>query len=458
MQSAFVVNDDRIVRQAEEEGETYADFYWSGLPGMNVHLLTIGDELLIGQTENTNAAWLGTHLSRLGLHVERTVTVGDDHETMQEELDRALHHAEVVLLTGGLGPTHDDVTRDVLADYFDAPLRSDSDLMDRIRRYYERRGRQMPEAAPKLAQVPEGFETLDNPVGAAVGLWHEPSIEGTDRLVGVLPGIPQEMKGIFEASVQPRLSARADAQSLVYRTLVTAGIGESSLQQRLDDVPDRLGEGLALAYLPSTSGVRLRLTAKEGKGEAAEQRLDRLESRIRDQAGEHVIGTGQVTLEEVLGRHLREAGCTIGSAESATGGLIGHRLTGISGASEYYEGSIVAYDNRVKREMLGVTSETLEEYGAVSEAVAVAMAAGVRDRLDVDVGVATTGIAGPTGGTDEKPVGTVWLGYADPVRTQAVRRQFVEDRTLNKELFATSALDLARREITDREGDGWIPR
>ncbi len=425
---------------------------------MNVHLLTIGDELLIGQTENTNAAWLGERLSELGFQMERTVTVGDDPETMREELDRAVHRARVVLLTGGLGPTHDDVTREVLADYFDAPLRTDDELMARVRRYYERRGRQMPKAAPKLAQVPEGFETLDNPVGAAVGLWHESSVDGRDRYVGVLPGIPQEMKGIFDAAVQPRLEARTDIQPVTYRTLVTSGIGESSLQERLDALPDRLGDGLTLAYLPSTSGVRLRLTAVEGHDTPADERLDRLEAEIRERAGEHVIGTGRVTLEEVLGDTLREADWTIGSAESATGGLIGHRITGVSGSSDYYEGSIVAYANRAKQDLLGVTDEALEEYGAVSEAVAVAMAAGVRERLDVDVGISTTGIAGPGGGTDEKPVGTVWLGYADDTHTRAVRRQFVEDRTLNKELFATAALDLARREIADHEGEGWIPR
>jgi nicotinamide-nucleotide amidase len=259
--------------------------------------------------------------------------------------------------------------------------------------------------------------------------------------------------------VQPRLEAQPDVHDTAHRTLVTSGIGESALQERLGDLSDVLGAELGLAYLPSTSGVRLRLTATNGDTSAAQDLLDRLEARIRERAGEHVIGTGDVTLEEVLGRRLRAAGRTVGSAESATGGLIGHRLTGVSGSSDYYEGSVVAYANRVKQSVLGVTEEALSTYGAVSEPVAVQMAAGVREALGVDVGVATTGIAGPSGGTEEKPVGTVWLGYADEVRTRAVRRQFVEDRTLNKELFATAALDLARRELEDRaDGDDWIPR
>ena len=426
---------------------------------MNAHLLTIGDELLIGQTTNTNAAWLGERLSRLGVQVERTVTVGDDPDTMRDELDRAVRQARLTVLTGGLGPTHDDVTREVLADYFEAPLRTDDEILDRIRRYYERRGRQMPRSAPALAQVPEGFETLDNPVGAAVGLWFSGTLEGADRLVAVLPGIPQEMNGIFESAVEPRLKAEEDVHAVAHRTLVTSGIGESALQERLGDLSDLLGEELGLAYLPSTSGVRLRLTATNGDTAAAQNQLDRLEARIRERAGAHVIGTGDAELEEVLGRRLRAAGRTIASAESATGGLIGHRLTGVSGSSAYYEGSVVAYANRIKRSVLGVRADAIEEHGAVSEPVALQMAGGVREALDVDVGVATTGIAGPTGGTEEKPVGTVWLGYADGVGARAVRRQFVEDRTLNKELFATAALDLVRRRLEERtDEDDWIPR
>ncbi len=417
---------------------------------MKAHLLTIGDELLIGQTTNTNAAWLGERLSRLGVEVERTVTVGDDPDRMWEELDRSAQRATLLLLTGGLGPTHDDVTREVVADYFDAPLQTDDEILSRIRRYYERRGRQMPSAGSKLAQVPEGFDILENPVGAAVGLWHEATVAGRKRLVGVLPGVPEEMKGIFEGAVQPRLERQSDLRDVTHRTLVTSGIGESSLQERLGDLSDLLGENLHLAYLPSTSGVRLRLTALHRDPDVAAERLDRLEGRIRARAGSHVIGTGDVTLEEVLGDQLREAGRTVVSAESATGGLIGHRLTGVSGSSDYYLGSVVAYANAVKQSVLGVEEDILKEYGAVSEPVAVQMAEGVRERLDADVGVATTGIAGPTGGTDEKPVGTVWLGYADDTRSRAVRQQFVENRSLNKELFATAALDLVRREQARR--------
>jgi nicotinamide-nucleotide amidase len=262
------------------------------------------------------------------------------------------------------------------------------------------------------------------------------------------------MKGIFEGAVEPRLENRTDLREVMHRTLITSGIAESLLQERLGDLSDLLDENLHLAYLPSTSGVRLRLTAANGTASPAEQRLDRLEARIRDRVGMHVIGTGDVTLEEVLGDQLRTANRTIAAAESATGGLIGHRLTSVGGSSDYFAGSVVAYANAVKEAVLGVETDILTEYGAVSEPVALQMAEGVRDRLGVDVGVATTGIAGPTGGTPQKPVGTVWLGYADDVRSRAVRQQFVEDRTLNKELFASAALDLVRREQVRRAQRG----
>jgi len=412
---------------------------------VDAQILTIGDELLLGQTTNTNAAWLGTRLSQLGIRVGRGTTVRDTSRAIQQELDRAFETARLVVTTGGLGPTHDDVTREVVAEYFDTPLQMDEDVLDRIRQYYEQRNRQMPASGPALAQVPAGFDVLDNPVGAAVGLWYEE--EDADRLLAVLPGIPEEMKAIFDASIQPRLEAQPTVEDIYHRTLITAGIGETALQERLGDLSDVLSEDVHLAYLPSTSGVRLRLTTEAGASNP-DDRLDHVESIIRDRAGDHLIGTGDVTLEEVLGDMLQEREATIGSAESATGGLIGHRLTGVSGSSDYFLGSIVAYANRVKQNVLGVETDALQEYGAVSEAVARQMAEGARDVLGTTVGVSTTGIAGPAGGTPEKPVGTVWVGYADSSTSRAHRHQFVEDRALNKELFASAALELARQGLS----------
>ncbi|MEF8817403.1 MAG: competence/damage-inducible protein A [Salinibacter sp.] len=410
---------------------------------MKAQLLTIGDELLIGQTTNTNAAWLGGRLSRLGVRMTRTVTVGDTPDTITQELDRAYEEARLVICTGGLGPTHDDRTRDVVAEYFGAPLRTDADLLARVRQYYEQRSREVPESGRALAQVPEGFEVLENPVGAAVGLWHE-AADG--RLIAVLPGIPAEMKAIFDASVEPRLEQQPGVGEVRHRTLVTAGIPETLLQERLGDLSEALRDDVSLAYLPSTSGVRLRLSA-DAEQTRAEARLDEVAAVIRERAGDYIIGTGDLTLEMVLADTLRDRDATIAAAESATGGLIGHRLTGVSGASDYFLGSVVAYANAVKQAVLGVRAETLREHGAVSEAVAIEMADGARAALDATVGISTTGIAGPTGGTPKKPVGTVWVGVADADGAHATHHQFVEDRTLNKELFASAALERARRSL-----------
>ena len=245
---------------------------------MKAHLLTIGDELLIGQTTNTNAAWLGQRLSDLGVRVGRSVTVGDARTTIRGELDRAYAEARLVVCTGGLGPTHDDLTREVVAEYFDAPLQADDILLDRVRQYYEQRGREMPDSAPALAQVPDGFETLNNPVGAAVGLWHE-AADG--RLIALLPGIPEEMKAIFDASVEPLLEQQPGVGEVHHRTLVTAGIAETLLQERLGDLSDALGDDVHLAYLPSTSGVRLRLSADADETDAI-GRLNEVEAVIRE--------------------------------------------------------------------------------------------------------------------------------------------------------------------------------
>ena len=408
---------------------------------MKAELLTIGDELLIGQTTNTNAAWLGRRLSRLGVRMARTVTMSDTRDAIQQELDRAYQDARLVVCTGGLGPTHDDVTRTVVGEYFDAPLYTDDALLDRVRRYYNRRDREMPDAAPRLAQVPEGFEPLDNPVGAAVGLWYEAA---GGRLIVLLPGIPDEMKSIFDASVEPRLGALPGVGEVHHRTLVTAGIPETALQERLGDLSGALRDDVHLAYLPSTSGVRLRLSVDAAEADAT-ARLNEVASVIRERAGNCIIGTGDVTLEDALGHLLRDRDATIAAAESATGGLIGHRLTGVSGSSDYFLGSIVAYADRVKQAVLGVDDAAFREHGAVSEAVAVQMAEGVQEALGTTIGVSTTGIAGPTGGTPEKPVGTVWVGVADADGAHATHHQFVEDRTLNKELFASAALERARR-------------
>lgn len=414
---------------------------------MKAHIISIGDELLIGQTVNTNAAWIGQQLSMQGIEVVAVTTIGDAADAIRHALDEAFEHATLVVTTGGLGPTHDDVTKRIVAEYFGRALAESADLMARIRQYYDRSGRDVPDAARQLALVPEGFDLLRNPIGTAPGLWYASEGAGRERLLAVLPGVPQEMKGIMDAAVLPRLKAHGDLQAVQHRTLQTTGIGESSLQEKIEDLVADLEDALHLAYLPSTSGVRLRLSAFGSDAEEAETRLDAFEDRLRERIDTYIFGRGDQRLETVLGELLRERGLTVATAESCTGGFVAHRFTNVSGSSDYFVGSVIAYANGVKVNQLGVDPVALQEEGAVSEAVALQMAHGVRQRLDADIGVATTGIAGPSGGTPEKPVGTIWLGYADAQGERAVRLQFAQDRQLNKELFSTSALELVRRQL-----------
>ncbi len=421
---------------------------------MKAHLLTIGDELLIGQTVNTNAAWLGEQLSLLGAEVVGSSVVGDETETIRDELRRAFERADLVVTTGGLGPTHDDVTKKVVADFFGVSLREDAEIARRIESYYAETDRSVPAAVRALAEVPEGFDILENPAGTAPGLWRaEAPANGTaPRVLIVLPGVPQEMQQIMEAAGLPRLQERADLQTVAHRTLLTTGIVESSLQEKIGGVVQAMdGGALKLAYLPSTSGVRLRLTARADTREAAEAQLDHLDAALRARVEKYIFGMGKDTLEAAVGRMLTERGLTVAAAESATAGYLMHRLTKVSGASAYFLGGVVAYGNAVKESALDVEALVFENEGAVSEEAARQMAKGARERLGADLGVSTTGVAGPTGGTARKPVGTVWIGFADAAGTHARRFRFTKDRQINIELFSTAALEMLRRQLLRRD-------
>lgn len=414
---------------------------------MRAVVLTIGDELLIGQIHNTNASWLGEQLSAAGIDLARMITIGDDSDELFREIERSLSDSDLLILTGGLGPTHDDITREVLADYLDVDLLFDSHTFEHIQQRFQARGRRMPESNRSQAMVPEGFEVLPNPWGTAPGLWRSLEMEGRERIIAVLPGVPHEMEGLFRSEVQPRLLARKDLRIIRHKTLRTAGIGESALQEKIGDVSDLLSPGVRLAYLPASSGVRLRMSVAASSTTEVGRMLGQLESRLRDRLGAYIFGTDEETLEEVLGRMLAERSLTIAVAESCTGGYVSHQITNVSGSSAYMAGGIVAYSNKVKSELLGVQAETLEREGAVSKAVAEEMAEGVRELLRADIGISTTGIAGPTGGTVDKPVGTVWVAYADARGTHAMLLHLVTERILNKELTTTALLNAVRRRL-----------
>ena len=417
---------------------------------MTGHLLTVGDEILLGQIVDTNAAWLGERLADAGVDVRRSETVGDDHAEIVAAIERATADgAHVIVVTGGLGPTHDDVTKSAVAHVFGRDLEFRPDVLAQIEARYATRGRTMPAVGRVMAEVPAGFDALPNPRGSAPGLWGERTVGGRAQVVAVLPGVPHEMIAIAQGSVLPRLVARQDGVVLS-RTLLTVGTGESDLAAMIAETVDGLTDGLRLAYLPGLGTVRIRVTARGADRDAARRGLDRASDAIRDTLGRLVFGEGEETLEGVVLDDLAARGLTLAVAESCTGGAVAARLTLVPGASRAFRGGVVAYDNEVKTSLLGVGRATLDAEGAVSEAVARQMAAGIRTRLAADVGVAVTGIAGPTGGTPDKPVGTVWMAFDDGETPRAVRLQLTPDREVNIALSVTAALDLVRRQLLRR--------
>jgi len=420
---------------------------------LTLTLLTVGDELLIGQVVNTNAAWIGEQLSAIGLSVARVVSVGDDAGAIGDELLRGLAQTDGVLITGGLGPTHDDITKRAVAAALGLRLEFREDLLAEVRRKFEARGRPMADANRLLAEVPEGFEPLANPVGTAPGLWYAGAAPGAagERVVAILPGVPFEMKTLLREHVLPRLAVRQGEAALVQKTLHTAGAGESDLAASLDGLEDRLSDRLKLAFLPNYGTVRLRITALGDTRPDAAARLAAFEAYLRERLGDFVFGEGEVTLAAVVGEVLRARGLTVAVAESCTGGRIADAITDVPGASGYFRGGAVVYGNDTKSSLLDVDAATIARDGAVSEAVARALAAGVRERLSADLGLSATGVAGPGGGTPDKPVGTVWIGYADETGTHAVRLQLTPERHLNKRLTTTYALDLLRRQLLRRD-------
>ena len=423
---------------------------------MRAHLLTIGDEILIGQIVDTNAAWLGETLTALGIRVMRADSIGDDRAGIGMAVGEALLGSDLVIVTGGLGPTHDDVTKAAIQDLFGVSSRFDPDIFEHVKARFAHRGLVMPERNRSQAEIPNGFEPLVNPVGTAPGLWRP--ADGVHGILVVMPGVPHEMKAITAGEVVPRLAAQGGLGAIFQVTFLTTGIGESSLQEKLGPLDEWLGPDCSVAYLPSIHGVRLRLTGHGNDATEAERRVLPLREHVVAMAGRWIFGQGDDTLEGCVGRLLERAGATLGIAESCTGGLIGHRLTNVPGASNYVRGVVVAYDNRVKVDVLGVPDVLLEHHGAVSRDVAIAMAVGARRITGADFSLSTTGIMGPGGGTEDKPVGTVWIAVDSRFgETHAVLLRLGTDRVRNKERAATAALDLLRRTIAGQVFQGPEP-
>ncbi len=407
---------------------------------MVIEIITIGDELLIGQIVNSNAAYLGKQLTALGLEVKWTTTVGDDAANLKQAIANAMHRADMVIMTGGLGPTHDDITKNVAAEFFDSKLVYKPEILDRLKQAFAARGIKMAAINEVQAQVPEKARIIDNPVGTAPGL----IFERDGKLCFILPGVPFEMKAMCEATVFPMLKGKG--QTILQKTVRTTGIPESSLFERLGDIK-QLEELAKVAFLPKSTGVDIRLTVHGMDAAECESRLARALQIVRVRAGEFIYAYDDGDLEEVVAQLFFETKKTVAVAESCTGGLLAHKLTNISGSSAYFERGVVAYSNRAKVDILGVPAELIEKFGAVSAECAVAMAEGVREISGADFGVSTTGIAGPTGGTPEKPVGLVYIGFAKAGESYSKRMLFINDRITNKERTVQAALNLLRMEV-----------
>ncbi|MBI4597211.1 MAG: competence/damage-inducible protein A [Candidatus Omnitrophica bacterium] len=406
---------------------------------MQAEILAIGSELTSGATVNTNAAYLARRLAERGLRCARQVVVSDEPDALAGALRQALAQCDVLITTGGLGPTFDDMTIELISRVTARPLTYSAAAAATIKRFYSRRHRPLQHAALRQAYLPQGGEALPNPIGTAPGLWL--SYEGQTLIA--LPGVPSEMRAIMEQSVLPRLTRLGGATIIQTRTLRTAGLVELSIEAILKAL--RIPPAIEVGLYPSLRMVDIRLTATANSPSTATTALARLESRLRGRLGRNVYGTGDETLEEVLGALLVRQRTTLAIAESCTGGLVSDRITNISGSSRYVRGAVVAYHNEVKHRPLGVSKDVLTRWGAVSAQTAAAMAEGVRRLVGADIGLSVTGIAGPTGGTVKKPVGLVYLGLSDGRGTHTQRHQFFGDRLSIKMQAAQTALDWLRR-------------
>ena len=412
---------------------------------MKLEIVTIGTELLLGYTVDSNAAELGRALAAAGAEIIRRVTVADRPEAIRAAVAEALERTGFVLTTGGLGPTRDDMTKTVVAELFGKRLVVDDALLAGIEARFQRLGRPMPAINRTQAQLPEGATILPNPRGTAPGLWIE---DARGRVAVLLPGVPREMRGLLVEEVLPRLvhhdAPGARPRVVLSRTVRTTGVPESALAERLGSIEGEIAP-LTLAYLPSTDGVDLRLTAWSLEQRDAETRLTTAAARLQQLAGEHWYGHDEADLAAVVLEALRRNRQRLGVAESCTGGMVAERITNIPGASDTFIGGVVAYADVIKTAALKVPLETLQAHGSVSEETVCAMAEGAQRLFSTEASIAVTGIAGPGGGTPEKPVGTVWLAARVDTDTRAVKRVFPGDREEVRRRGAQAALDLLRR-------------
>ena len=408
-------------------------------------IITIGDEILIGQIVDTNSASISKHLNAAGITVEEKTSIGDEAEQIEQTLQRVLLSSQIVIITGGLGPTKDDITKHTLARIFHSSMHEDERVCNHVRTLLERRGITFNELNRGQAMVPDCCTVLFNAYGTAPGMWFETEQGG---VVISLPGVPFEMEHLMEDEVMPRLKAHFALHANVHRTMITAGLPESMLAERIEEWENALPKWMKLAYLPSPNIVRLRLSAYNREdGTLAREAINAEFDKLYNIIPGHIVGFEGATMQSLVHEVMRERGLTLAVAESCTGGTIASLFTAMAGASAYFLGGVVAYANEVKRDVLGVNYDDIMTHGAVSETVARQMAEGVRRTTGADYAIATTGIAGPTGGSEAKPVGTVWMAVATPTHTVAVMRNSGLDRGQIISRASAYAIELLYKEL-----------
>ncbi len=414
---------------------------------MNATIITIGDELLIGQVVDTNSCFIGRKFGDCGIRIVERCSIGDDADTIVATLDRVLTKSEIVIITGGLGPTKDDLTKHTLARYFGCKLVRDEATYQFVEQMLARRGIEFNELNQAQALVPESCTVLPNRNGTAPGMWFD-TTDG--KVVISLPGVPFEMEELITGEVIPRLTERFALRSNVHKTLITFGMAESVLAATIAEWEDALPEQLHLAYLPNAKSIRLRLSCYDVDREEGQRMIDKAFEELERIIPDYIMGYEGASVAEEVAKLLKERGATLAVAESCTGGRIANTFTSMAGSSEYFLCGVVSYANSAKQNILGVEADTLQQYGAVSQQVAEQMAEGVRRVAGSDYAIATTGIAGPTGGSEAKPVGTVWIAIATPQGTVSRKMTYGKIRIQNIERATTTAINLLRLVLLDK--------
>ena len=415
---------------------------------IKAEILTIGDEILYGQITDTNTQWISSELDKIGIEIIRKTSIGDEESEILSTFKEAEARAEIIIITGGLGPTHDDLTKPCLAKYFDCALILNQEALDELTTLFTKFGRKVTETNRQQAYLPEKCDKIRNKVGTAPGMWFD---KGSKVFVS-MPGVPRDMKKMMTESVLPRLKEKFNTPVIIHKIIKTIGIGESWLSDKLKDWEKGLPEHINLAYLPSLGQVRLRLTGKASNGDSLENEIDHEIDKLKKVASKYIYGYNNDTIENAVGQLLLKNKKTIGIAESCTGGYLAHRITLVPGSSNYFQGGVIPYHNDFKEDLLSVGHDTLLNHGAVSEETVVEMANNVRTRFKADIGVANSGIAGPSGGTKEKPVGTIWIALNDDKGTVTKVLTFGKDRWINIQLTSLAIMNLIRQRLIKNDG------